>query len=70
MICAYFDLIGSKDYISEEDKNEIILLDEGEIGSKDWIKIIGLDDTIYDITLPVNRNDKNRYLVFLFWISK
>ena len=70
MICAYFDLIGSKDYISEEDKNGIILLDEGEIGSKDWIKIIGLDDTIYDITLPVNRNDENSYLVFCFLANK
>ena len=70
MICAYFELIGSKDYISEEDKNGIILLDEGEIGSKDWIKIIGLDDTIYDITLPVNRNDENSYLVFCFLANK
>ena len=28
-----------------------------------------MDDTIYDITLPVNRNDENSYLVFCFELA-
>lgn len=69
MMCSYSELVGSNQYLPEDEKDEIVMFDDGEIGSDDWIKIIGLDDTIYDIAVPANRNDENSYLVFCFEVA-
>ena len=69
MMCSYSELTGSNQYLPEDEKDEIVMFNDGEIGSKDWIKIIGLDDTIYDISVPANRNDENSYLVFCFEVA-
>jgi len=69
MMCAYSELSGRDEFVAEEEKDEIIMLDEGKIGSTNWRPLIGLDDTIYDITVPANRNDENCYLVFCFEIA-
>lgn len=69
MMCSYSELTGSDQYLPEDEKEEIVMFDDGEIGSNDWIKIIGLDDTIYDISTPANRNDENSYLVFCFEVA-
>ncbi len=69
MICAYFELTNNKAVVADDELDEIIMLDEGEIGSQDWVSLIGYDDTIYDITVPANRNDENSYLVFCYEIA-
>jgi len=69
MMCAYAELTGSDAYVPDNEKDQIVMFDDGVIGSKDWPKIIGLDDTIYDITVPANRNDENSYVVFCYEIA-
>lgn len=69
MICAYFELSNNKSVVADDELDEIIMLDEGNVGSQDWVKLIGFDDTIYDITVPANRNDENAYLVFCYEIA-
>ncbi len=69
MICAYPELTGSDAYLADAEKDEIIMLDEGRVGETNWPELIGLDDTIYDVTVPANRNDENAYLVFCFELA-
>lgn len=69
MICAYSELTNNDAYVAEAEKDEIIMLDQGEVGSSKWQSLIGLDDTIYDVTLPANRNDENAYLVFCYELA-
>jgi phenylalanyl-tRNA synthetase beta chain len=59
MICAYGELTPHSQFLNNEDADGIILLDEAIIGDDNVAKYIGLDDTIYDISLPSNRNDLN-----------
>lgn len=69
MMCAYSELTGNKDTVADAELDEIIMLDEGEVGSEDWPKYIGMDDTIYDITVPANRNDENSYLILCYELA-
>lgn len=69
MICAYSELTNNGDVVADNEKNEIIMLEDGEVGSSQWQHLIGLDDTIYDITVPANRNDENSYLVFCYELA-
>ena len=59
MICAYSELTSFVDYLSPTEDTNIILLDDAKIGDTDVFKYINLDDTIYDLSLPSNRNDLN-----------
>ncbi len=59
MICAYSELTSFVDYLSPVEATNIILLDDAKIGDTDVFKYINLDDTIYDLSLPSNRNDLN-----------
>ncbi len=59
MICAYSELTTCIDFLSKEEAQNIILLDDATIGDTDIYKYINLDDTIYDLSLPSNRNDLN-----------
>jgi len=69
MMCAYSELAGIDTFVADAEKDEIIMLDNAEVGSTQWKELIGLDDTIYDITVPANRNDENCYLVFCFEVA-
>lgn len=69
MICAYSELTNNEAVVADAEQDEIIMLDEGEVGSSKWEHLIGLDDTIYDITVPANRNDENAYLVFCYELA-
>lgn len=69
MMCAYSELTNNDSCVADAEQDEIIMLNEGLVGSKDWPKLIGLDDTIYDVTVPANRNDENSYLVFCYELA-
>jgi phenylalanyl-tRNA synthetase beta chain len=62
MLCAYSELTPYSGFQSSEDSEGIILLDDAVIGDKDVAKYIGLNDTIYDLSIPSNRNDLNGIL--------
>ncbi len=59
MICAYSELTSFVDYLSPTEATNIIILDDAKIGDTDVFKYINLEDTIYDLSLPSNRNDLN-----------
>lgn len=60
MMCGYNELTNRVDFISDEDSQGIILLDSNaKVDDEDPLKYIGFDDTIYDLSLPSNRNDLN-----------
>lgn len=69
MICAYSELTNNDNVVADTEKDEIIMLEDGEVGSSQWQHLIGLDDTIYDVTVPANRNDENSYLVFCYELA-
>ena len=56
MICSLKELGVAEKYISEEDKEGIVVLDKGEIGS-DALSALGLDDEIIDVSQTPNRSD-------------
>jgi phenylalanyl-tRNA synthetase beta chain len=62
MICAYSELTTYSEFQSDEDAEGIILLEDGIIGDKEIEKYIGLNDVIYDLSIPSNRNDLNGVL--------
>lgn len=58
MMCDYFELSGVKSNLSDVDYDEIIDLTDDEIKFVSNItNVINLDDTIFDVSLPTNRND-------------
>ncbi|MDE7433816.1 MAG: hypothetical protein K2M43_01580, partial [Mycoplasmoidaceae bacterium] len=59
MICAYSELTEQIEFLSESENKNIILLDDAKIGDTEIAKYINFDDTIYDLSLPSNRNDLN-----------
>lgn len=69
MICAYSELTNDGSCVADAEQDEIIMLEDGIVGSSNWQSLIGLDDTIYDVTVPANRNDENSYLVFCYEIA-
>ena len=64
MMCSYSELTNCNLYVPTRQKDEIIMLDDAIIGDLEWEKYIGLNDTIYDVSAPANRNDLNSYLIF------
>ena len=64
MLCSYQELTPFSSYLPNDFYKQIILFDKGKIGDKNWEQLIGLDDVIYDIAIPNNRNDLNSYLIF------
>jgi phenylalanyl-tRNA synthetase beta chain len=63
MLCAYAELTNNTQFLSSSDEHKIILLDDAEIGDEEVGKYIGLNDTLYDISIPfANRNDFNGVL--------
>ncbi|XQP55994.1 MAG: phenylalanine--tRNA ligase subunit beta [Mycoplasmoidaceae bacterium] len=69
MMCAYSELTNDDSFVADAEKDEIIMMKEGLVGSSKWEDLVGLDDTIYDISVPANRNDENAYLVFCYEIA-
>ncbi|WP_412032396.1 phenylalanine--tRNA ligase subunit beta [Malacoplasma muris] len=60
MICAYNELTLNTEYISDIDKDNIIILDDNaKLNDTDPLKYIHFDDTIYDVSIPSNRNELN-----------
>lgn len=58
MICSYSELNPDlKKFLSIEDYDNVILLDQAKIFDKEIAKYINTDDTIFDISLPTNRPD-------------
>lgn len=64
MLCSYRELTPFSSYLPNDFYDQVILFDKGKIGDKNWEQLIGLDDVIYDIAIPNNRNDLNSYLIF------
>jgi phenylalanyl-tRNA synthetase beta chain len=64
MICAYGELTPHSHFVDDDDRNGIMLLDNAIIGDNSVEKYIGLDDIMYDLSLPSNRNDLNGALSF------
>lgn len=63
MMCGYNELTTRDEFLSDEDKDGIIILDDNaKLNDTDVFKYIGLDDTIYDLSLPSNRNELNGVL--------
>jgi len=70
MICAYDELTNLTNFINSYDADTIIELDDSAIiGDTEVDKYIGIDDTIYDLSLPSNRNDLNGLLFLVQEIS-
>jgi phenylalanyl-tRNA synthetase beta chain len=59
MICAYGELTPNTQCLATDDADGIILLETATIGDTNVAKYIGLDDTIFDLSTPSNRNDLN-----------
>lgn len=60
MICAYNELTSRTEFLSEIDKDNIIILDDNaKLNDTNPLKYIHFDDTIYDISIPSNRNELN-----------
>lgn len=60
MICAYSELTSRIDFLTSEDSQNIIILDpSAKLNDTDPLKYINLDDTIFDLSLPSNRNELN-----------
>ncbi len=60
MLCAYSEITNlGKEFLSDADKDGIIILDEAILGDKDIAKYVFTDDVIYDLSIPSNRNDLN-----------
>lgn len=58
MICAYSELNPDlKKFLSAEDYENVILLDQAKLFDTEIAKYINTDDTIFDISLPTNRPD-------------
>lgn len=66
MICAYSELTPhNSEFLSNEDINGVVILDDNAIvGDTNPLKYVGLNDTIYELTLPSNRNDLNGVISF------
>lgn len=63
MICSYLELSNRIDFLPEEEKDEIILLDDdAKLNDLKPLKYIGLDDTIFSLSIPSNRNELNGIL--------
>ncbi|MCR5067050.1 MAG: phenylalanine--tRNA ligase subunit beta [Erysipelotrichaceae bacterium] len=58
MICALFELGVDKHFLTDEQLAGIeVLPEDAEVGNKEVLKYLGLDDVIYDVSLTPNRAD-------------
>ncbi len=65
MICGYSELNDVFCNVSDIEKEWVIVLDKTLTDLKqEPLKLVGLDDTILDLSIPSNRNDLNG----IFWI--
>ncbi len=65
MMCAYHELTPhNQAVISEWDKNQIIFLDDAKIDDNNPLKHLGLEDKVYDVAIPSNRNELNGLIEF------
>jgi phenylalanyl-tRNA synthetase beta chain len=63
MICSYVELTPHHNFFPKNEDHYVITLDEAQIGDTEIAKYVGLDDVIYDLSLPGNRNDLNSVYV-------
>lgn len=67
MICAYNELTNRTEFLSDIDKDNIIILDDNAIvGDTNPLKYIHFDDVIYDISIPSNRNELNGVIAIAY----
>lgn len=67
MICAYSELTKRIDFLDDEEKEKIIELDSNAIvGDQNPLKYIGMDDEIFDLSIPSNRNEFNGLIALGF----
>ncbi|MBD5445912.1 MAG: phenylalanine--tRNA ligase subunit beta, partial [Mycoplasma sp.] len=60
MICAYNELTKRTEFLNSIDADNVIILDSNaKVNDTNPLKYINLDDTIFDISLPSNRNELN-----------
>jgi phenylalanyl-tRNA synthetase beta chain len=65
MLCGYSELTPYADNMSANDAAGIMLFTEGTIGDTNVQKFLGLDDIMYDISVPfANRHDLTGVLSF------
>ncbi len=70
MLCGYNELSDyNSNLLSTEDKEGIILFDQGEITSNDPNDLLNLNDIVFDLSIASNRNDLNSYNGILQEIS-
>lgn len=63
MICSYSELTNRCDFLPNSEKDNIVVLDSfAKINDDNPLKYIGLDDVIFDLSIPSNRNELNGIL--------
>lgn len=62
MICGYSELTNRCDFLPNNEKDNIVILDSFAKINDDPLKHIGLDDVIFDLSIPSNRNELNGIL--------
>ncbi|MDE7075178.1 MAG: phenylalanine--tRNA ligase subunit beta, partial [Malacoplasma sp.] len=67
MICAYSELTSRIEYCGTEEIDNIIELDNSaKIDDENPLKYVGMDDEIFDLSVPSNRNDLNGVLAIAY----
>ena len=72
MLCGYSELTPyNHESMSDSDKSGIITLDSNaKVGDTNIASFLGLDDTIYDLSIPSNRHDWQSVLLLVEDMSK
>ncbi|MDE6562722.1 MAG: hypothetical protein K2J98_00395, partial [Malacoplasma sp.] len=67
MICSYSELTSRIEYCGSEEIENIIELDNSaKIDDEKPLKYVGMDDEIFDLSVPSNRNDLNGILAIAY----
>lgn len=72
MLCAYSELTPYAEFIGDNEVDEIIMIDSKEkleLGSNNYQEFIGFDDTIYDLSIPANRNDLQALAILAYELA-
>ncbi|MGL5591462.1 MAG: phenylalanine--tRNA ligase subunit beta [Mycoplasmoidaceae bacterium] len=60
MICAYNELTSRNDWCNKNELDDIVLLPStAKVGDKNPFGFLNMDDIIYELSIPSNRNDLN-----------
>ncbi|MGL4616634.1 MAG: phenylalanine--tRNA ligase subunit beta [Mycoplasmoidaceae bacterium] len=60
MICAYNELTNRNDWCNKNELDDIITLPSiAKVGDKNPLRFVNMDDIIYELSIPSNRNDLN-----------